>query len=84
MSESLAMALAAHVGRPQAQRIVQDVGRRALAEGLTLSRAAHADARVGAALSPEDIDRALDPAGYLGSTDIFIDRALETYRALQD
>jgi 3-carboxy-cis,cis-muconate cycloisomerase len=84
MSESLAMALAAHVGRPEAQRIVQTVGRRALAEGLTLTQAAHADARVGAALSPEDIDRALDPAGYLGSADIFIDRALDTYRALQD
>jgi 3-carboxy-cis,cis-muconate cycloisomerase len=84
MSESLAMALAAHVGRPEAQRIVQTVGRRALAEGLTLGQAAHADARVGAALSPEDIDRALDPAGYLGCADVFIDRALETYRALQN
>jgi 3-carboxy-cis,cis-muconate cycloisomerase len=84
MSESLAMALAAHVGRPQAQRIVQTVGRQALAEGLTLAQAAHADARVGATLSPEDIDRALDPAGYLGSADIFIDRALDSYRALQD
>src|SRR5919199_1865683 len=84
MSESLAMALAAHVGRPEAQRIVQDVGRRALAEGLTLAQAAHADARVGAALSPEDIDRALDPAGYLGSADVFIDRALDSYRALHN
>ena len=82
MSESLAMALAAHVGRPEAQRIVQTVGRQALAEGLTLAQAAHADARVGAALAPEDIDRALDPAGYLGSADVFIDRALDPYRAL--
>jgi 3-carboxy-cis,cis-muconate cycloisomerase len=84
MSESLAMALAAHIGRPRAQHIVQDVGRRALAEGLTLAQAAYADARVGAALAPEDIDRALDPAGYLGSADVFIDRALDTYRALQN
>src|SRR5919202_6963231 len=84
MSESLSMALAAHVGLPQAQRIVQDVGRRALAEGLTLAQAAQADARVGATLSSEDIDRALDPAGYLGSADVFIDRTLDTYRALQN
>ena len=84
MSESLAMALAAHVGRPEAQRIVQAVGRRALAQGLTLAQAAHADARVGATLSPEAIDRVLDPAGYLGCADVFIDRALETYRALQN
>jgi 3-carboxy-cis,cis-muconate cycloisomerase len=78
------MALAAHVGRPEAQRIVQEVGRRALAEGLTLGQAAHADARVGAALLPQDIDRALDPAGYLGSADVLIDRALGSYRALQN
>jgi 3-carboxy-cis,cis-muconate cycloisomerase len=83
-SESLAMALAAHLGRPEAQRIVQGIGRRALAEGLTLAQVAHADGRIGAALAPEDIDRALDPAGYLGSADVFIERALETYRALQN
>ena len=78
------MALAAHVGRPEAQRIVQTVGRRALAEGLTLAQAAHADARVGTILAPQDVDRALDPAAYLGSADVFIDRALDTYHALQN
>ncbi len=34
-------------------------------------------------LSPEEINRALDPTEYLGSTDVFIDRALEAYRAIQ-
>ncbi|MDQ1708907.1 MAG: Adenylosuccinate lyase C-terminus, partial [Frankiaceae bacterium] len=32
-------------------------------------------------LSPADVDAALDPAGYLGSTGAFIDRALATHRA---
>ncbi len=31
-------------------------------------------------LSEEDIDAALDPAGYLGSAGAFVDRALELYR----
>ena len=31
-------------------------------------------------LTSEEIDRALDPAGYLGSADAFIDRALSRYR----
>ena len=35
---------------------------------------------MSAALSEEEIDRALDPAGYLGSADAFVDRALSRYR----
>jgi hypothetical protein len=38
---------------------------------------------VRAILSPEEIDRALDPSGYLGSTDAFIKRALAAYREVQ-
>jgi hypothetical protein len=36
-----------------------------------------------AILSPEEIDQALDPGAYLGSTDAFIDRALRSYREVQ-
>ena len=41
----------------------------------------------GQELSPEEIDHALDPANYLGSTDQLIDRALAAFnevRALRD
>jgi 3-carboxy-cis,cis-muconate cycloisomerase len=31
-------------------------------------------------LSPAEVDSALDPSGYLGSADVFVDRALELYR----
>ncbi len=31
-------------------------------------------------LSVEEIDRAFDPGAYLGSTNVFIDHALEAYR----
>ena len=31
-------------------------------------------------LSAEEIDRALEPAGYLGSAEAFVDRALEAHR----
>jgi hypothetical protein len=34
---------------------------------------------VSALLAPDELARALDPAHYLGSTDIFIDRALAAY-----
>jgi len=83
MAESLAMALAPHVGRPEAQRIVQASCDRAMRSGAELCQVALADAQVRAILSPEEIDRALDPSGYLGSTDAFIKRALAAYREVQ-
>lgn len=83
MAESLTMTLALHVGRPEAHRIVQSACDDAIRSGMNLRQAALADAQVRAYLSPEEIDRALDPGGYLGSTDTFIDRALASYREAQ-
>ena len=83
MAESLTMALAPHVGRPEAHRIVQAACDDAIRSGMDLRQAALADAQVRAHLSPEEIDRALDPGGYLGSTDTFIDRALASYREVE-
>jgi hypothetical protein len=50
---------------------------------VNLRQAALADAQVRAILSPEGIDRTLVPTMYLGSTDAFINRALEAYREIQ-
>lgn len=83
MAESLAMALAPHLGRPEAQRIVKTLCDRATRSGVHLHQAAMEEAQVRAILSPEEIDRALDPGAYLGSTDAFIDRALASYCEVQ-
>jgi 3-carboxy-cis,cis-muconate cycloisomerase len=83
MAESLAMALAPHVGRPEAQRIVRAACDYAVRSGVNVRQAALADEQVRAILPPEAIDRALDPGGYLGSADAFINRALEAYREVQ-
>jgi 3-carboxy-cis,cis-muconate cycloisomerase len=83
MAESLTMALAPHLGRPEAQRLVKDVCDQTLKSHENLSDAAFEDERVNSVLSREEIDRSLDPQNYLGSTDIFIDRALEAYRDIQ-
>jgi 3-carboxy-cis,cis-muconate cycloisomerase len=84
MAESLTMALAAHLGRSPAHEIVQAACSRAVAAGSSLRQAALDDAQISTVLSSDEIDRALDPAGYLGSADALIDRALEAYRAVQD
>jgi 3-carboxy-cis,cis-muconate cycloisomerase len=82
MSESLMVALARHIGRPDAQPLVQAAASRAQTQGLNLRQAALDDTQIRALLSPEEIDRALDPAGYLGCADSFVDRALASYHEL--
>jgi 3-carboxy-cis,cis-muconate cycloisomerase len=93
MAESVMMALAPHFGRPEAQRLVQAAServasRRGGSRGSLRSRpptfrqALLQDERIKSALSTAQIESALDPAAYLGSTDVWIDRALETYRGL--
>jgi 3-carboxy-cis,cis-muconate cycloisomerase len=83
LAESLTMALAAHIGRPEAYRVVQQLSRHVVETGGELQQMALEDSQVSAVLKPEEIARALDPAAYLGSTSIFIDRALASYRELR-
>ena len=79
MSESLTMALAPKVGRPEAYRIVQTISKQVTGSGKNLRQFALEDEQVRAVLSPEEIENALDPAHSLGSTDAFIDRAIAAY-----
>lgn len=83
LAESLTTALARRVGRPAAYRLVQAAVARAREDGTTLREAALAEEQIRAALTEDEIDRALDPAGYLGSADVFIDRALARYREVR-
>jgi 3-carboxy-cis,cis-muconate cycloisomerase len=83
MAESLTLALAPHLGRPEAQRLVKALCDHAVMSGRSLRHTAQADEQVRAVLSSEEIDHALDPSRYLGSTDTFIDRALASYREVR-
>lgn len=83
MAESLTMALAPHMGRPEAQRLVKALCEQAVMSGRSLQQTAQADEQVCTVLSQEEIDRALDPSEYLGSTDTFIDHALASYREVR-
>ncbi len=80
MAESLTMALAPHMGRPEAQRIVKALCDRAASSGIHLRQAALQDVRVHTFLSLEKVDKALDPGEYLGSSDAFINQALQAFR----
>jgi 3-carboxy-cis,cis-muconate cycloisomerase len=80
MAEALTVAIAAKLGRHEAQRIVKAECERALRDGITLEEAAIEDTCTAGVLSREEIERALDPTQYLGSSDAFIDLALASFR----
>jgi len=75
-SEAIAMALAAHVGRSEAHRMVEEAARRVRVNGGTLADALAADPAVTRYLSRADIDRYLEPEGYLGAARALVERVL--------
>jgi 3-carboxy-cis,cis-muconate cycloisomerase len=82
MAESLSMALAARLGKQEAHHVVQAACVRAVRDHTDLASVAHADVQIRSALSADEIVAALDPAQYLGSADLFIDRALAQFQVL--
>lgn len=80
LAERFAMLLAPWVGRPEAQRLVRDASARSAASGRSLAAELAADEAVVAHVRPEELEGAMDPAGYLGSAPELADRALELYR----
>lgn len=80
LAEHVAMVLAARVGRSAAQRVVQAAAGRTSAGGGPFREELMADPEVTAHLTPGEVDAALDPAGYLGSTPALIERALAAHR----
>jgi len=84
MAESLSTALAAHEGPPEAMRLTANVVEQAFRARMTLREAVSRDTHVSALLQGWELDRALDPAAYLGSTNALIDRALRSWREVRE
>jgi len=81
LAENVTTRASASLGRLEAHDLVEAACRRALENGEHLRAELLRAAGIREALSEEEIDAALDPAGYLGSAGAFVDRALELYRA---
>jgi 3-carboxy-cis,cis-muconate cycloisomerase len=81
MAEHAMLRLAEHVGRPAAMEAVKAASARAADSGRPLRDELLEAEAVTRHLSHAEIDAALDPAGYLGSADAFIDRAIDAYRS---
>jgi len=80
MSEHVASLLAPQMGREQAHDLVRALSRRASDGRENLKELLLSDPMVCSHLSPDAVERAMDPASYLGSAGAFIDRTLALYR----
>lgn len=76
LSESVSFALAKRIGKVEAHRLTEQAVRTAIAQHLSLREALLDSADICRHLSIEEIDLALSPAGYLGSTRTFISNVL--------
>jgi len=81
LTERVASALADALGRAAAGDLVRRLAGEAAGGGRPLREVLLADPTVRARLDEAEVDRLLDPAGYLGSADQLIDRALAAHRA---
>lgn len=78
LAENVTTIVAEHLGRLKAHDLVTAASHRALEGGQPLREELLSG--LGGVLFEEEIDAALDPAGYLGSAGKFVDRALKLYR----
>ena len=75
-AEAAQMALAPAIGRDAAHSLVASACRRAAAEGAHLRDILEADPNVSRVLDRNAIAKLFDPAGYLGASSAFMERAL--------
>jgi 3-carboxy-cis,cis-muconate cycloisomerase len=82
VAEAVMMGLAPHLGRGEAHHVVKHACDRALTEKIGLAEALAQESEVSAHLDRAGIARLTDPAAYLGSADLFIDRILAQAKPL--
>jgi 3-carboxy-cis,cis-muconate cycloisomerase len=80
-AEAISMVLSDKLGRQAAHERVEAACHRAQEEGRHLREILAADKDLSAQLSSADFGRLFEPANYLGSADVFIDRVLAACRA---
>ena len=81
LAERVTGALAPALGRLAAHDLVAAACAEVAATGRSLAEVLVARPEVAQRLAPEEIARLLEPAGYLGSAGLFVDRALAAHAA---
>jgi 3-carboxy-cis,cis-muconate cycloisomerase len=79
MAENVITALTEELGRLEAHELVKAACERVAQNGTALKQELLSEPSVGRTISEEELEAALDPGGYLGSAEAFVDRALDLY-----
>lgn len=82
LAEAVSIALARRIGRDAAHHLIEHCCRQAIAEHRHLRGVLGDHAEVTAHLNAAELDRLLDPAGYLGQARRWVARAVADHRAL--
>jgi 3-carboxy-cis,cis-muconate cycloisomerase len=78
MAEAVSFALAVKLGKSDAHMLVEEAGKKAVADKRPLQDVLADDKRVTAQLSRDDLARLFDPLSYQGAAQAFIDRQFAT------
>ena len=76
MAEAVAMALAAHLGKLEAHRIIEHACNKAIKESRHLREILAEEPLIQTQITATELEKLMDPAHYLGTTQQFIDRVL--------
>jgi 3-carboxy-cis,cis-muconate cycloisomerase len=79
LAEHVAAVLGQRAGHEAARRLVQEAAARASTGGRSFREELLAEPAVAAHLKPAELDAALEPEAYLGSTEALIERALQAH-----
>ncbi|HBX54985.1 3-carboxy-cis,cis-muconate cycloisomerase [Pseudomonas sp. UBA2684] len=82
LAEAVSIALAQRIGRDSAHHLIEQCCRQAIAERRHLRAVLADNAAVSAQLNAAELDRLLDPAGYLGQARRWVARAVADHRGL--
>ncbi len=81
MAEAITFALSGKISRPEAQKIIEEATRQAVAEKRSLQNVLGDDTRVTAHLSGPTLGRLFEPMSYQGAAQTFIDRLIGSLRS---
>jgi 3-carboxy-cis,cis-muconate cycloisomerase len=81
LAERVTAALVPALGRQEAHDLVTDIAKAAATSGRPFAEELAGHEKVRPHLTIQKITELLDPAGYLGSSDVFVDRALKAHHA---
>jgi 3-carboxy-cis,cis-muconate cycloisomerase len=81
MAEAVSFALAVKLGKSDAHKLVEEAGKKAVAEKRGLKDVLADDTRVTTQLSKDDLEKLFDPLSYQGAAQAFVDRQLASSKS---